>query len=100
MANTYDTYKAVQNAIQVGQAWGEQEVAAWFDSHDGSMDSAPAWTRGTYCGELPDDETREFIEAIIDLSAQHIWDVVRTRSASISRCRKVIVDLAESMREV
>ena len=60
MANTYDTYKAVQNAIQVGQAWGEQEVAAWFASHDGSMDSAPAWTRGAYCGELPDAKPFDF----------------------------------------
>ncbi len=76
--NTHDAYTMIQNAIEAGRAWGEQEIEAWRDSHDGaSMESAPAWTRGTYCGELPHDGTRELIEAVIDIEAERVWNEAR-----------------------
>lgn len=77
MTNTHDTYTTIQNAMEVGQTWGEQEIELWKDQHDGSFAGAPAWTRGTYCGELPADETRELIEAVIDITAEWAWNTAR-----------------------
>ena len=74
---TNDAYTLVQDAEEIGATWGEQEVDAWRDQHDGSMAAAPAWTRGTYCGNLPTDETRELVEAIIDLAAERVWNSYR-----------------------
>ena len=75
--NTFEAYIVVSEAFAAGEEWGEQEVEAWRDQHDGSMEQAPAWTRGTYCGTLPDDTSRELVEAMIDLAAERVWDAAR-----------------------
>lgn len=70
-------------AKDIGSAWGAQEVELWRDQHDGSMASAPEWTRGTYCGKLPGDvamdgsELAIAIEDKIDDAAKEVWDAAR-----------------------
>lgn len=81
----------------LGRAWGEQEVEAWKDQHDGTMDAAPAWTMGTYCGDIDshagldkadaesDDEAvrdayfaaRDEAERTIDTAARQVWESAR-----------------------
>lgn len=78
----------------IGAAWGDDEVIAWADAHDGTMGAAPAWTMGTYCGDVnahaglnkadadSDDEAvrdaylaaRDEAERIIDEAARAVWN--------------------------
>lgn len=86
-----------QQLVEIGRAWGEQEVEAWRDQHGGSMSSAPDWIPGVYCGSIEeqaglntadrdcdDEAVRDAYdcaysqaELIIDSAAQDVWDAAK-----------------------
>lgn len=85
------------NLKDIGRQWGCDEVEAYRDQHDGTMDGASDWTMGTYCGDIDsqaelnkadadsDDESvrdayfaaRDRAERIIDEAAREVWDAAR-----------------------
>jgi hypothetical protein len=79
MANTYDTYKAVQNAIQVGQAWGEFDFRDYrkllATSHDGRYSYWLAPDRYVYQFDERDEVWIGWI------CAQSVWEIAWSKSA-------------------
>jgi hypothetical protein len=75
--------------MEIGTVWGEQEVELFHDQHDdGAL--MPEWTRGTYCGDLPDgvkmdgSELAIELEDAIDNAAKTVWDKAMRMDANDS----------------
>ena len=88
------TQEIKDSLLEIGRSWGCNEVECWKDQHNGTMDGAPEWTAGNYCGDIhaqagidpadrdsDDEATRDAYdaaikeaEAIIETGAREVWE--------------------------
>ena len=73
------TKQQINDATEIGTAWGQQEVSLWEDQNEGVDKSRMTdWVYGTYAGDLSEFRARaQAAEKIIDNAAAAVWDAAR-----------------------
>ena len=77
------TQEQIKECQMIGESWGKSEIWLWKAEHAEGIEM-PAWTMGTYCGDLNDFDSTEEAEKIIDAAARTAWEALRHESSTLS----------------